>query len=692
MNNIDILKPQCRLDDLWVRVITKNDVDLPLPQSRLELYVTALITGNIDNLPYPQSRVEMLLYCILTDTEYTFNAQSRVEMFLKAIITLDIEGLPTPMSRLEWYLDYIVRNGCLEKYEYYPFTIRDYLNVKNTPKARMKFKGMKGNTLVNIWDINTIQKQSQVVREVDFIKCMANSIYITPTSKDKSRVKPNTDYTVIYNITKNTLNTSGLITLNNDYNAESCLIGDWSIKSGETGVLVKKLKTRADLSSCIHLLRTQIPNHCIDGEFIFNCLIVEGDYTQSPPSYFEGMLSFGESENKIEVLSVGKNLFDVTKYNSLDKWDSRGWGPNYLTIQDYTFNFKAVNGWQAYMMNFDFKLNEEYNLKFKARLKETSTTKSIIKIGGFYSNDFYEGISIATGITPSNTWIEYSLTFIPKFKQISFVNVITPENQNHINELLVKDIQIKKSNLDTEYKPYEEIKAIPMYRNANNELVPVPILRGKWEDGRFLWGDEIILHDDGNLYYHKRCFVKIFDSTEEWGSDINATKTIRFRVDTRAVDNSQCICNKYHYQFNDNDIEHCKIGSPRGAFFAYVDKSKLETQDIAGFKKLLKKWYDEGDPLTVIMQLAKEEVYPCELSEQLYSYDNETNIFINGGAVVGETVIEVGTKLGPIVAEIKQETLRNARAVEGLLAHGVQEMAYQLYPDDFNTTGDIEKR
>lgn len=51
-------------------------------------------------------------------------------------------------------------------------------------------------------------------------------------------------------------------------------------------------------------------------------MLLEGNYTQNPPSYFTGMKSVGEdNQNKIEVLTHGKNLFDKTKV-TLNKYVS----------------------------------------------------------------------------------------------------------------------------------------------------------------------------------------------------------------------------------------------------------------------------------------------------------------------------------------------------------------------------------
>lgn len=407
------------------KVIDKNLENIPIPVSRFEMYLKCLLDFDKDNLPIPISKKELILYNYILGNECNISASNKTEMFLKALSTVEVAGLPTPQSKIDVFLDYIIRNGCLEKFEYYPFTIRDYLNVKNTPKAKMKFKGAKGNTLI--------------------------------------------------------LNPSGEIVL-----------------PGTSGAIIK---------------------------------------------------SFGESENKIEVLS-------------------------------------------------DNNLQGELNQSSKATL---------------------------------------------------------------------------------------------MYRNSANELVPIPILRGKWDGDRFLWGDEILLHEDGKLYYHKRCGIDILTENSEIYLDKEHINNLCFRfADTR---------NKYKlsspiisFRFG-NDVIVYDVDE-KGLYYTSVlrlnmPKNELNTQDLNGFKLKLQQWRLDGNPLTVIYQLEKEEVYPCELLEQLYSYDGETNIFINGGGVVGETTIEIGTKLGPIVDSIRQDVDRSTRAIEGLVSYGVQECAYQLYPEDFKNVPSV---
>lgn len=229
---------------------------------------------------------------------------------------------------------------------------------------------------------------------------------------------------------------------------------------------------------------------------------------------------------------------------------------------------------------------------------------------------------------------------------------------------------------------HEKTKATLMYRNSSNELVPIPTLRGKWQDGRFLWGDEVLEHDDGKLYYHKRTYLKKFTDGLSWYDDYNAQLgenliSFAYDADTNIKVGTRICSDKYNEITSSTVLEGLFPSGSKNGIRIKINKSKCT--DLKSLDT-----YIRNNNFSVVVELSKEEVYPCELSEQLYSFDGETNIFINGGAVVGETVIEVGTKLGPIVAEIKQETKIVTDGLKGVLAGDMQELAYQLYPDDFN--------
>lgn len=515
------------------KVIDKNLENIPIPISRFEIYLKCLLDFDKENLPAPISKQELILYDYILGNECNVSASNKTEMFLKALSTVEVAGLPTPQSKIDVFLDYIIRNGCLEKFEYYPFSIWNYLNVKNTPKAPMKFKSMKGNTLVNLARaVNlTIDDKSPTTNNIPF-----NSVQGFQAGKK---------YTIICKF-EGYKGTKPIKFRQRKYDTSWNYEFNTLIKDFSDGIKITVYTPTQDFKDVA--LYIDYVDEKDTSVSISDVIILEGDHTQNPPNgYIEGMKSFGDGANEIEVLS-------------------------------------------------DNNLQGELNQSSKATL---------------------------------------------------------------------------------------------MYRNSSNELVPIPILRGKWEGDRFIWGDEILLHEDGKLYYHKRCFVKNFIDGLNWYNDSNSQLgenliSFAYDADSNIKVGTRICSDKYNEITSSTVSEGLFCSTSKNGIRIKINKSKctdLKSLDV----------YIRNNNFSVVVELAKEEVYPCELTEQLYSYDGETNIFINGGAVVGETIIEVGTKLGPIVDSIRQDVNRSTRAIEGLMSGGIQECAYQLYPEDFeNVPNTIE--
>lgn len=88
--------------------------------------------------------------------------------------------------------------------------------------------------------------------------------------------------------------------------------------------------------STIHVMVRNPVLENIDSNYNPNLIILEGDWTNKPiPQYFEGIKSFGEKEDKISILSSGKNLLKK-------ELDTVGQEITIPKIGDYTFSFDSV--------------------------------------------------------------------------------------------------------------------------------------------------------------------------------------------------------------------------------------------------------------------------------------------------------------------------------------------------------------
>ncbi|HSQ88691.1 hypothetical protein, partial [Romboutsia sp.] len=80
-----------------------------------------------------------------------------------------------------------------------------------------------------------------------------------------------------------------------------------------------------------------------------------------------------------------------------------------------------------------------------------------------------------------------------------------------------------------------------------------------------------------------------------------------------------------------------------------INKSKLATQDVAGFKAWL-----QANPVTVVYQLATELVYECTPLD-LASFDGETNFINESGVLSPRSTIKCTNYIGNVVNTLKEK-------------------------------------
>ena len=178
---------------------------------------------------------------------------------------------------------------------------------------------LSGNSLVNIapnYEINWTHSGTWLSNFL-MTSTYQNSNYF----KAKVELKPNTTYSIIVNVTKNT---SDIRTLLHNANAQTCYFQEsMPISAGQTGVVVFVQKTISDFNALNVddrvVLRSQSGGATTGETIIKDIIILEGDYTNKPlPQYFEGLKSVGQKEDgdhKISISSTknGLNLIKNSK-------------------------------------------------------------------------------------------------------------------------------------------------------------------------------------------------------------------------------------------------------------------------------------------------------------------------------------------------------------------------------------------
>ena len=328
-----------------------------------------------------------------------------------------------------------------------------------------------------------------------------------------------------------------------------------------------------------------------------NMILLEGDHTQNPPSYFEGLKSVGQNVDEIVVSSVkgdGNLISSECKVGTL-------------------FEVYTPKG--------------EYVASCKSK-------QCTIR---FYRKD--------------KTLIDYwSLSG----GEIIYRSFTTQEDIYYVlfdGDTNTTDIQLIKGNTPKPYVPYQTDKKRLLYYNNETQTWEKPVLR-EW--------DSIEKHADGKYYYHQRSGEVVLNGSEDenWTMEIN-TNTIRFVLSNKLINpiikqnNLDIVCDKFDAKYNFNlDEEGIFINTrDNSANSVYIRllKSKLSTQDVQGFKQWL-----QANNVTLVYQLAEEKVYECT-NIDLITYANETNYIVESGVIVPRTTLKVHNNISNVVSLLQKK-------------------------------------
>ena len=210
------------------------------------------------------------------------------------------------------------------KYE----TDKGYLVCKETKNGVIDDMKIKGKTLVNLcpkyvkgsnlWWNTTFESDSD-----GFVTVNANGTWVACPRLRMSSVnnlKPSTKYTLVIEIKSNTLvgTDSYCMNFSSAIGVEYAFKNYVDIPIGSVGTFVYTVNTLDSFENVNYLFRSQLYNTCTEGSIIYRWYLLEGDHTQNPPSYFEGLMSVGQDVDKIEVLS-SNNLLEEDEDYKQDK-------------------------------------------------------------------------------------------------------------------------------------------------------------------------------------------------------------------------------------------------------------------------------------------------------------------------------------------------------------------------------------
>lgn len=354
-----------------------------------------------------------------------------------------------------------------------------------------------------------------------------------------------------------------------------------------------------------------------EGTVNMELMILEGDHTQNPPSYFEGLKSVGDGADEIVVSSVNHILLNE---QAVDEDWLQGMFTGGSANTPYA-SCKAINiSGHKYLYSYYIygnTLNSASYIVFFDKNKQ--------RIGSRLT-----GVTLHTKIDiPNNACYVRLMAEVGEGK---YTNTRLIASTKPLSMVTINCNKSDKKRL--------------LFYNEETQTWEKPILR-EW--------DSIEKHADGKYYYHQRSGEVVLNGSENWGITSTDTNTIRFYTN---LNNASTTNNVLIPAIMDKFTESTAISQDVEGFNLFgitnntrirISKTKLSTQDIEGFKAWL-----QANNVTVVYQLAQEKVYECT-NIDLITYANETNYIVECGAIVPKTTLKVHNNISNVVSLLQKK-------------------------------------
>ena len=452
---------------------------------------------------------------------------------------------------------------------------------------------IEGKTLVNLWDAQGLKLGGQSSIVGNRYKCVTSaSNRYSDFWTSYSMLKPNTTYTVTYNIIQNTLPTGvRAIAITRDHAKTPHAFNETvEVNGGVTGIFTAKLTTKDSFTDVAYGLRSFVDNSTMGDGYVveLEIVLIEGDYTNTPISYFEGLKSVGQGD-KIEVLTYNKtnNLIEDTFTYTKD-----------VAINYINGEFRSVTG--HYACDNYIKI-------------EPSTDYMFV---GINANRAYYDENKQVVPPINNSYLQILLDKTNGSKK-NFAVEKSPPNARYIK------ISIHKDNL-VGGKAY-------LYKSSNYDHKQIPTTLRSLPNGV-----RDTIEKRGNKYVKvQRCGEVTLNGSENWNWVASFNNVIRYSyfIGGIAYKPSEINCNSDKFKAEKNELwnnnsEQIDVGN--GDISINVMKNKLSNTSYTDSLNI-KTWL-QANPITVVYELATPQIIELpNFNPQTYKGGN--TLLINSGVV-----------------------------------------------------------
>lgn len=555
--------------------------------------------------------------------------------------------------------------------------------IENTLEGKTEELKIEGRTLVNIIKMKDFSMENiGDIGKFSDNKITINKPFVTnqaiPLPKEKiPLLKPNTVYTVMAKITNNTMTT--FFNIIHCYKEIMLTKNEVRVEAKQNGYICKTFKTIDNLNNGSRI-EIAFPQGCSGKVEISNMMIIEGDLTSTfIDGYFEGTKSVGEIEgNKISILSHGANLMPI---NTLEQY---GYGVAFNIDNNEKVTIKGTN--EQYV-GYDFRLNIiDHRLEGwggdEPRQFYTDD-KGYYDID--YSKDYIVNIILKNNKTLDESGIIASLNVVYEDYSIDKVHFTKATSFYNSSIKLKKGLKVRGiffgcwySNqiFDLEFNiQLTEGTVAPKYYNKTihdkkDILISAPLR--SVDDVQ-----DIMYEDNGQVKVDRKLGKYTFTGNEsiiKWADSPNACWfKIRnsFKINY-GVNNSgtELLCDNFRpYNHGEFSAQTTINNSVTGitAFEDYftirIEKSKLSTQDVEGFKAWLK-----ANPTTIVYQLATPTI---EIVENCVDIDLDTYKDLTYISSNNTIIPQITCKIPKNLVTTVQETTNRVNDLEKIM-YGIE--------------------
>nr|WP_195365954.1 BppU family phage baseplate upper protein [[Eubacterium] tenue] len=476
-------------------------------------------------------------------------------------------------------------------------TDKGYLACKETKAGTVKDLKIYGKSLKNEVLLNGIATEDRVKQ---------NSLF----------VKGKGFYTIINNSNKRVI----LSILNKETNK-------WIRDFRFTNVGILELTESEQIGSVNGLFSDGWSSD--DLESFNKTMILRGDHTQNPPSYFEGIASVGTNVDKIEVSSRKEdvNLFDGSTY--IDGG---------LTNKDNT-EFMIRNAlYRSYVVK-----HVEPNSKYTVRVKNCGNRFGIATSYNYSETEEFilTNKKIYNSLDTTGQELELNITSGADDKYL-FVYVAN-------NGVFPSNIEIIVNKGDSAiFSEYIQDKKPLLYKDTDGTWKPITELRGL--DTAC---DTVELHSDGKYYYHVRTKNTILQGADNmFVVDDTQPFTTMFAISGifKPLEVKQLVGISDKYEFtNIYSIDKKGMYVIEGNGNIVIRDSKITLEEMKN------KFRD--NPVNFIVGLKEEKVFEVN-PLFLESYENETMISFSGGPIAPYASWKITSYLPNFVMNLSKRVKR----------------------------------